>query len=134
LYELHITQGEGQEVDEFTKAAESDVVTIPAGMKARWVDFHVPPVRVGRMTGQFAGDTGQYLIGIQSGPNPVARDYGDNRLVDPGVNLNFRNSNWGSFPDTFADGAEDSPRAPSDPQQHPPVTLSVYASYSLTSP
>jgi hypothetical protein len=129
LYELNITKGEGQEVDQFVKIAESDVVAVPAGMTGRWVDFHVPAVRVGRMTGQFNGEPGQYLIGIHSGPNPVARDYGDNRLSDPENNFPQGN-NWGNWPDTFADGASDTDSS-FNPPQHAPVTLSVYASYSI---
>jgi hypothetical protein len=81
------------------------------------------------MTGQFNGEPGQYLIGIHSGPNPVARDYGDNRLSDPENNFPQGN-NWGNWPDTFADGASDTDSS-FNPPQHAPVTLSVYASYSI---
>lgn len=103
----------------YRKLAESNVVTIPAGMSKRWVDFPVPPVALDAFS--------VYLIGLQSGPNPVARIYGDNRY---GVS-------WGSRPDTFADGPNET--IPVDETEFlnrftGPVTLSVYATYSLPPP
>jgi hypothetical protein len=108
--------------DEFYyKLAESDVVTISAGMQPQWVDFPVTPVLVPDNPPAYV------LIGIQSGgPNAVVRDYGDNRS-DLGAN-------WNSRPDAFADGAVDTFPTNDPTIKSGDVTLSVYASYSLPPP
>jgi hypothetical protein len=104
----------------YFKVAESGTVNVAAGMQPRWVDFAVPPATIGH------GDVPLYLVAIQSGGTVgVARDYGDNRS-DQGAN-------WASMPDAFADGAiatftDGAPITSGD------VTMSVYASYTLTPP
>jgi len=94
--------------------AKSDVVTIAAGMSARWVDFKVPAVALNPLSGA------SVRIGIQSsGPSPVVRDYGDTRTS--------LNNIGGTRSDTFADGPD--AEYPMTVVTHIPVTLSVYATY-----
>src|SRR5262249_37536467 len=85
LYQLTTAHGGSW----YAKVADSQYVTIPAGMSPRLVDFSVPAFRL---------TPGLYLIAIQTGDTAgVARDYGDSR-PDP-------SGNWGSVADSFADGA-----------------------------
>jgi hypothetical protein len=117
LYEYHPAPiGPGP----YRKIAQSDVVTVPAGMSKRWVDFDVPPAPICD-----CALAPIYLIGIQSGANSVARIYGDNRY---GVS-------WSSRPDAFADGP-DNEFLDTDPtiKFANSVTLSVYATYTVTEP
>lgn len=65
LYELR-PNNDGS--NSYYKIAQSEVVTIAAGMPKHWVDFNVPPAPITEFS-----DRPLYLIGIQSGPNPVAR-------------------------------------------------------------
>jgi hypothetical protein len=68
------------------KQYESETVTIPAGMPARWVRFPLKaPVEI--------ADNPGYWLMLQSGDNAgVVRDYGDNI------------ANWWGFTDSYADG------------------------------
>jgi hypothetical protein len=103
----------------FSKLAESQEVTITAGMPARWVHFAVPSVPLDSVTSE-------YRIAIQSGDTAgVVRDFGDRRtVVLCGCD---EDRNWYGMPDAFADGAADS----GDTQITGEGTLSVYATYSL---
>ena len=102
------------------KIAESQDVTIAAGMPARWVHFAVPSVAL-REVGP------QYRIAIQSGDTAgVVRDFSDRHtFVDCGACQQDRN--WYGMPDAFADGATASPTMDITGEG----TLSVYATYSL---
>lgn len=114
IYGMHADQ----ETAWFEKIAQSQDVTITAGMSPRWVDFAVPSVRMSALYPV-------YLIVLQTGDTAgVIRDYGDNR-PEPG-------GNWYSMADPFADGAVD--RIPSLGTTPGSVTLSVYATYSLPPP
>ena len=101
----------------YDKIAESDTVTIAAGLSPRWV--HFPLTRPVELGGTFA-----YLIALQSGDKGgVARDYGDG------------DANWIGAPDAFADGALDD-ISPGGPDKTPgfvdgTVTLSIYAEYTV---
>ena len=104
----------------FFKIAESQEVTITAGMPARWVHFAVPSVALDSVTSE-------YRIVIQSGDTAgVVRDFVDRRTVVLCGNCN-QDRNWYRMPDAFADGAADS----ADTQIIGEGTLSVYATYSL---
>jgi hypothetical protein len=99
----------------YAKVAESQDVTIAAGLSPRWVDFAVPATPL---------SPGLYLIAIQTGDTAgVVRDYGDNR-PDP-------SGNWGSVADPFADGAAGTVAAEEWTPAPGSVTLSAYASYLL---
>lgn len=122
LYVLRVERdADRNEFGVYYKVAESSEVTIPAGMPAQWVEFPVPAVPISNDVPPV------YLIGLHSGGTVgVVRNYGD-ALLNPGDN------NWHSMPDDFGDGAvpsflSDSPATEGD------VTLSVYASYSITPP
>jgi hypothetical protein len=116
VYHLATERGETW----YMKVAESDEVTIPAGMPPQWVDFHVPPTTL-------VSYPGTHEIALQTGDTAgVIRDYGDNR-PDP-------DGNWGAIADSYADG----PIQTIPEYGHLPapgsVTLSVYADYSITPP
>ena len=108
----------------FFKLAESNEVTIPAGMPPQWVHFTVPsvPLEHERNPPLYPA----YLIGIQTGDTAgVARDYGDARPDERG--------NWRSIADPYSDGALD--RVPDTlPTAPGSATMSVYATYSVTPP
>jgi hypothetical protein len=107
----------GNEVPFYYKIAESEPVTIAAGMPAQWVDFKVPALPLPSFD--------YYTIAVQSsGPNAVARLYSDNRRRIPGT--------WYNRPDAFADGAAES-FLEKDPTigSKPNITLAVYASLSV---
>lgn len=120
IYELWADELESY----FFKLAESNEVTISAGMPPQWVHFTVPavPLEHERNPPLYPG----YLIGIQTGDTAgVVRDYGDARPDERG--------NWRSIADPYADGALD--RVPDTlPTAPGSVTLSVYATYSVTPP
>jgi hypothetical protein len=106
----------------YIKVAESDEVTIPAGMSPRWVDFHVPAAVLPTWTPSFT-------IAIQTGDTAgVIRDYGDTRFGP--INSPTPDGNWASIQDTYSDGALD--YIPEDGHLPAPgsVTMSVYATYS----
>jgi hypothetical protein len=104
----------------FFKIAESQEVTITAGMPARWVHFAVPSVVLASVTSQFR-------ILIQSGDTAgVVRDFVDRRTFVLCGNCD-QDRNWYGLPDAFADGAADG----ADTQNIGEGTLSVYATYSL---
>jgi hypothetical protein len=105
----------------FSKIAESQDVTIAAGMPARWVHFAVPSVTLADLVGE-------YRIAIQSGDTAgVVRDFSDRHTF---VLCGFCNQhrNWYGMPDAFADGAADTPGIETTEGEG---TLSVYATYSL---
>jgi len=105
----------------FFKIAESQELTITAGTPPRWFDFAVPAVALDAAIPE-------YQIAIQSGDTAgVVRDYGGSNVL---VTCNCEDHNWYGVPDNFADGAADS----FDYQEIGDGTLTVYASYSLTSP
>ena len=104
----------------YRKIAQSQDVTITAGMPARWVHFAVPSVALGD-----AGPT--YEIAIQSGDTSgVVRDFSDRHIF---VNCDScqPGRNWFGMPDAFADGAVLGPSM----QTIGEGTLSVYATYSI---
>lgn len=116
LYHMATQRGETW----YVKVAESDEVTIQAGMTPQWVDFQVPAV-------DLISYPGTYEIALQTGDTAgVIRDYGDNR-PDP-------DGNWGAIVDTYADG----PMETIPEYGHLPapgsVTMSVYATYSIPPP
>jgi hypothetical protein len=116
LYGFHFL-GPQSETQEWHKYAQSDVVTISAGMQPRWVGFRVPAGVT------LDADFGMYRIGIQTGAGAVARDYGENRSdLSP---------NWQSKADAFADGAVELYPDPDPTVKNGTGTLSVYATYSL---
>ena len=71
----------------YNKLYESEPVSIPAGMSARWVRFPLTvPIEI--------SSTPSFLLMLQSGDNAgIARDYGDG------------DADWVGLPDTFYDGA-----------------------------
>jgi hypothetical protein len=104
----------------FFKIAESQDVTIAAGMPARWVHFAVPSVALTDLYGE-------YRIAIQSGDTAgVVRDFSDRHTL---VLCGFCNQdrNWYGMPDAFVDGAAATPGIETNGEG----TLSVYATYSL---
>ncbi len=97
------------------KIAQSQDMTITAGMQPQWVHFSAPAMPLN-------SSFGFYMVGIQTGDTAgVIRDYADGRL-DP-------DGNWFGAPDAFADGAAQNPD--SNPITAGEGTLSVYATYSL---
>ncbi len=92
IYELWADASESY----FFELAESNEVTIPAGMPPQWVRFTVPSVPL-----EHERNPPLYpacLIGIQTGDTAgVARDYGDARPDERG--------NWRSIADPYSDGA-----------------------------
>ena len=104
------------QVSYFSKIAQSQDVTISAGMSPRWVDFPAPAVPLN-------AKYPIYLIAIQTGGTAgVIRDYGDSRPLPVG--------NWYSIADSFADGAL-AQLPDSIVTAKNSATLSVYASYAL---
>ena len=103
----------------FSKIAQSQDVTITAGMSPRWVDFPAPAVPLNARYPI-------YLIAIQTGGTAgVVRDYGDSRPLPAG--------NWYSIADPFADGALNQ-LPDSIVTAKGSATLSVYASYAVPPP
>jgi hypothetical protein len=103
----------------YAKIAQSQDVTITAGMSPQWVNFPVASVP---LDSQYPS----YLIALQTGDTAgVIRDYGDSRPEPTG--------NWYSIADPFADGALD--QVPTNISTAPnSSTLSVYATYALPPP
>jgi hypothetical protein len=123
IYEYRVgsCREECEEPAGFFKIAESQEVTITAGMPARWVHFAVPSVALYSVTSE-------YRIVIQSGDTAgVVRDFADRRKFVLCGSCDDPDRNWYGMPDAFADGAVDSADAPSIGEG----TLSVYATYSL---
>jgi hypothetical protein len=112
IYNLQTTHGASW----YVKLAESDPVTIPAGMNDQWVNFTVPSTALPA--------PGTYIIAIQTGGTAgVVRDWGDTR-PNPG-------GDWNSISDAFADGALTTIPSESYPPLPGSVTMSVYATYSV---
>jgi len=103
----------------YEKLAQSQDVTITAGMPPQWVNFPVASVPLNSRYPQ-------YLLVLQTGDTAgVIRDYGDSRPEPTG--------NWYSLADPFADGALD--RLPADQATAPnSSTLSVYATFAIPPP
>jgi hypothetical protein len=123
LYVLRVERdADRNEFGVYYKIAESEQVTITAGMQPQWVRFPVPSVPVTNDVPPV------YLVGIHTGGTVgVVRDYGDT-LYNPG------GGNWFSVPDAFTDGAIASFRPDQTAIATGDVTMSVYASYSLAPP
>jgi len=113
IYNLQTTHGASW----YVKLAQSDPVTIPAGMNPQWVNFTVPATTLPA--------PGTYIIAIQTGDTAgIVRDWGDNRPNPSG--------DWNSISDAFADGALTTIPSDSYPPLPGSVTMSVYATYSVT--
>jgi hypothetical protein len=121
LYKLEIGRDENMTpIDIYRKVAESEEVSIPAGMVPQWVHFPVAPVLMDPVLPV-------YLVGIVSGATGgIARDYGD---VIPQSGF----GGWRGMPDSYADGAIPEFLG-STPYSFSAVQLSVYASFSVHTP
>lgn len=115
LYHLVTLRGETW----YVKVAESNEVTIPAGMPPQWVEFQIPPTPLDTLPVT-------HEIALQTGDTAgVIRDYGDSRPNPDG--------NWDYVVDAYADGPIDTIT-----QEHLPApgsaTMSVYATYTTPAP
>jgi hypothetical protein len=98
------------------KMYESETVTIPAGMSARWVRLPLKaPVSITQNPA--------YWVMLETGGTAgVVRDYGDGE------------ANWLGFADSFADGGP-ADFLPGDPgQSQGTVTMSMYIEYAVPDP
>jgi hypothetical protein len=108
----------------YVKVAQSDEVTITAGMQPQWVNFPVPTVDINSFPST-------YEVAIQTGGTAgVIRDYGDNR-PEP---LSPMTGNWAAIQDDYADGPIQTIPEPDHLPAPGSVTMSVYATYSIPPP
>ena len=104
----------------YVKVAQSDEVTIAAGMTPQWVNFPVASVPLNSFPAT-------YEVAIQTGATAgVIRDYGDNR-PEPPYPLT---GNWAAIADDYADGPIQTIPEPDYLPAPGSVTMSVYATYS----